>query len=303
MTDQILRALVADGKAVLWLACTTQIAKQAQDLHKLTPLATCAMGRVLTGSALMAAGFKGEQDEITVIVKGDGPIGKMLVVADAKGNVRGCVDHPSVNLPDLLQGKPDVAGAVGRNGYLTVIRDLGLKKPYIGHVALQSGEIGEDLAYYYSVSMQIPSVVFLSTRVNVQTQEISSGGLLLQTLPDCDSETMTLLENRLPDILQIGSFLEEGLSLEDIAKIVFIGMDVQILEKRDIQYTCPCSKERLIKSLLCLGEKELTDILHEQGSAEVCCQFCNKVYHFPEAELHQLIEEIRSCKSKNGKIG
>jgi molecular chaperone Hsp33 len=296
--DQILRALVADKKAIIWIARTTETVKQAQNVHKLSNLAASALGRALTGAGLMATGLKKETDEITLQIKGDGPIGNITVVADQKGSVRGYVANADVDLPLLENGKPDVAGAVGK-GYLTVIKDVGMKEPYIGQVQLQSGEIAQDLAYYYAASEQTPSVVYLSVRLGQENQTLSAGGRILQPMPDCDDVTLRQLENRATDILQIGSLLEEGLALSDIVHIVFVGMQVDVLEEKPIQFACPCSYERMYKALLTLGEKELSDIIKEQGEAELVCHFCGNKYLFAQDDLQKMIVEIHNRRTSS----
>ncbi|WP_094548369.1 Hsp33 family molecular chaperone HslO [Petroclostridium xylanilyticum] len=291
MPDHIVRALSTDGTIRAFAAITTNLVNEAQKIHNTYPIATAALGRTLTAAAMMGAMLKGEQDILTIQIKGDGPLGGVVAVADSRANVKGYVHHPHVELPLKPNGKLDVGGAIGRNGYLSVIRDLGLKEPYVGQVPLATGEIAEDLTLYYARSEQTPSAVALGVLVDVDLSVKASGGFIIQLMPEADDKVAEKLENVISQLSPVTSMVSEGMNAEDILGKILKDFEWNISEKIDTRYECGCSRERIERALISLGKKELEDIIEEQGEAELTCHFCNKIYHFNKSELGALLEK------------
>jgi molecular chaperone Hsp33 len=242
----------------------------------------------MTAAALMSAFLKGAKDTITIQIKGDGPLGGIIVVSDSQSNVRGYVHNPSVYLPLNSEGKLDVAGAVGKNGYLNVIKDMGLKEPYIGYVNLISGEIGEDLAYYFASSEQTPTVVSLGVLVDSDESIINAGGYIIQLLPGADEALINYIENTIRSIPSITKLLSYGETPESILEIIFGEKDLNITERVECRFKCNCSRERMERNLLSLGSKEIGEIIDDQQGAELHCHFCNKKYQFSDQDLIEL---------------
>jgi molecular chaperone Hsp33 len=288
MEDYIIRATAANGTIRAVAAVTTNMAKESQNTHGLSPLATAALGRTMTAAAMMSTMLKGERDTLTVQIKGDGPIGGIVVVSDSKANVKGYVHCPLVYLPLNSKGKFDVAGAIGK-GYLNVIKDMGLKEPYIGYVDLVSGEIAEDITYYYAYSEQIPTVTSLGVLTNSSEIVASSGGFILQLMPGADEETITFIENRINSVPSVTGLLYEDKLPEDILNMILSEKDIKIIDKKPCRYMCNCSRERMERSIISLGKKEILDIVNVDHGAELQCHFCNKKYRFSEEDLLSLI--------------
>jgi molecular chaperone Hsp33 len=244
------------------------------------------MGRTVTAAAMMGAMLKGE-DKLTVQVKGDGPIGQIIADANAKGEVRGYVKNPHVHLPSNSQGKLDVRGAVGTEGFIHVTKDLGLKEPYRGSVPLISGELGEDFTYYFAVSEQTPSAVGLGVLVDVDNSVIVAGGFIIQLLPGLSDSEIDSIEKAIGQLPPVTALLDQGLELEEMLR--WIVKDVQILEEMDIVFSCNCSRERVERTLISLGKKELEELRDEGKETEVVCDFCNEPYLFTPEEIDQLI--------------
>lgn len=283
-----------DGAIRVFAAVTTDLVNEAQRIHHSYPIATAAVGRLLTGAAMMgAAGLKNDEDSMTIQVKGDGPIGTIVAVADCQARVRGYVENPFVDLPLNSKGKLDVGGAVGK-GYLSVVRDLGLKEPYIGQIRLVSGEIAEDLTYYYSKSEQIPTCMALGVLVDTDNTAIAAGGFMIQMLPGSTDEMAEKLEEIVNNLPPVTSMVHDGMSAEDIFFRVTEGfdmlMDNNIVEPK---YECNCSKERMERALVSVGKQELQAILDEQGEAELTCHFCDNKYLFDRAELTELMKRAK----------
>lgn len=283
-----------DGSIRVFAAVTTELVNEAQKIHHTYPVATAALGRTLTGAALMgAAGLKNEEDSITIQIKGDGPLSFIVAVTDAKSRVRGYVSNPYVDRPLNDKGKLDVGGAVG-NGYLSVIRDLGLKEPYIGQVPLVSGEIAEDITAYYASSEQVPTAMGLGVLVDTDNSVLAAGGFLLQLMPGATDEDAKKLENILNDLPPITTLINEGMSCEDIIFRVTEGFDMMIENNSETPvYECKCSKERMEKALISIGKEELSAIIEEQGKAELACQFCDNKYEFSRQELEELLKQTK----------
>ncbi|EOS53341.1 MULTISPECIES: Hsp33 family molecular chaperone HslO [Paenibacillus] len=284
--DRLIRGIAMDGKVRAFAVRTTQLVEELRRRHDTYPTATAAMGRTVTAAAMMGAMLKGE-DKLTVQVKGDGPIGQIIADANAKGEVRGYVKNPHVHLPSNSQGKLDVRGAVGTEGFIHVTKDLGLKEPYRGSVPLISGELGEDFTYYFAVSEQTPSAVGLGVLVDVDNSVIVAGGFIIQLLPGLSDSEIDSIEKAIGQLPPVTALLDQGLELEEMLR--WIVKDVQILEEMDIVFSCNCSRERVERTLISLGKKELEELRDEGKETEVVCDFCNEPYLFTPEEIDQLI--------------
>ncbi len=289
MKDYIIRASAAGGTIRAFAAVTTQLVEEARKTHNASGLATAALGRTLTAIAIMSKMSKSEKDVLTIQIKGDGPLGGIVAVADADANVRGYVFDPSVELPLNSQGKFDVSGGVGKKGYLNVIRDLGMKEPYVGYVELYTGEIGEDIAYYYAFSEQVPSVVSLGVLVAPDGAVANAGGYIIQLMPGAEEGAVEALESKVASLKPVTTLFEEGKSPEEVLELILGEMDLEITEKYPCKYVCNCSRERMERNLISLGAKDILEMAQEQHGAELQCHFCNEKYYFTEEELMNLI--------------
>ncbi len=287
--DYMIRGTAADDRVRIFAVYSRDLVEEARKIHNTSPVATAALGRLLTAGAMMGPMMKGEKDVMTLSIKGDGPIGGITVTADSKGNVKGYVYEPNVLIHAKANGKLDVSGAVGK-GYLTVIKDLGLREPYTGQVELVSGEIAEDLTYYFSSSEQVPSSVGLGVLLDRENFVRQAGGFILQLMPDTPEEVISTLEKNLSKISSVTTMLEEGKSPEDIAAIVLEGLDLQVLEKIPVQLSCNCSQERVTKALISVGEAEIQDMIQEGKPIEMNCQFCGSKYTFSVEELKEILK-------------
>ena len=295
MADILTKAITKDGFFKISAVVSTESAEQARRFHNTSPVATAALGRLLSAGLLMGGELKEENSKLTLQMKGNGPLRTVLVAANSKGEVKGYVENPLVDIPLKPNGKLDVGGAIGR-GSLSVIKDLCLKEPYIGQVALQTGEVGDDLAYYFMQSEQVPSVVALGVLVDRDYSVKCSGGFIVQVMPECDDKSITKLENSIGGIMSVTEMLSSGMNGEDIIKYVMLGFDVDILESHEVGYVCDCSRERMERAIISLGKKEIDDIIKEQGEAEIVCSFCNTAYKF---DAEQLEEMKNSAKDTN----
>ncbi len=292
MTDYIVRATAAGSQIRAFAATTRELVETARQAHNTSPVATAALGRLLTGGAMMGVMMKGEEDILTIQVRGDGPIGGITVTADAKGNVKGYVNNPNVWLPANSRGKLDVGKAVG-HGSLSVIKDMGLKEPYVGQTELQTGEIAEDLTYYFAASEQVPSSVGLGVLMEKNNTVKQAGGFLIQLMPFTDEAVIETLEKRLAEIPPVTTMLDEGLTPEQILEKLFEGMDMEINETMSARFFCNCSKERVSRALISVGRGELADMIHEGKEIEVNCHFCGKNYTFSVEELKELLRKSK----------
>jgi molecular chaperone Hsp33 len=290
MEDYIVRATAAEGAVRVLAAVTTRMVSEASKVHGLAPVAAAALGRTMTAAALMSTSLKSTKDTLTIQIKGEGPLGGIVVVSDVNANVRGYVYNPEVDLPLNHYGKLDVAGAIGPNGYLNVIKDMGLKEPYIGYVELVSGEIAEDLTYYFANSEQIPSVVALGVLINPDGSVASAGGYIIQLLPDAGEDIIEYLEERLCTVPSISAMLADGKAPEDVMEILLGEKGLKIAGTSPCRYQCNCSRDRMERNMLSLGRNEIQAIIDEQKEAELQCHFCNTRYQFTEEELVQLID-------------
>lgn len=296
MSDYIVRGNTKDGYIRFFGADTKETVNTAHNMHKTYPVATAALGRLLTAASMMGAMLKSKDDIITLQMSGGGPLGRVVAVADCDANVKGYVGNPFLDIPLNSKGKLDVGGAIGSDGSLIVIRDFGLKEPYIGKTPLVSGEIGDDLTSYFAVSEQVPSVVGLGVLVDRDYTAKCAGGFIIQVMPGATDEAITKLEENIKKVKSVTELLDSGKSIEDILTDVLDGFELDFNEKKDTKYYCNCSKERVEKVLISLGEKELTDIIEQDKKAELSCHFCDKVYNFNEEELKEL---LKSAKEEN----
>ena len=291
--DKIQKFLAYNGKINITCVETTELVEKAREVHDLSPVATATLGRCLTMGALMASNLKQEEDNITIQIKGNGPIGGITVTADGKGRTRGYVENPQVDVPLRKDGKLNVGEAVGKEGFLYVIRDIGLKEPYIGMSKLVSGEIAEDFANYYYISEQKNTAVALGVLVNKDGVK-KAGGFIVSSMPDATEDELFILENRLQEAKPISQMLEENMSLLEIAQDNTGDSNIKILEQEEStpKYECNCSKEKMQKAIQSIGKEELEKIIEEDKKAEVVCHFCNQKYTFNEDELKCLIEDV-----------
>ena len=290
MSDYIVRATAANSQIRAFAAVTTDMVETARQNHNTSPVATAALGRLLTGGAMMGAMMKGEKDLLTLRIHAGGPLQGITVTADSHGNVKGYVGNPDVCIPANSKGKLDVAGAVGV-GFMDVIKDMGLKEPYVGQVALQTSEIAEDLTYYFATSEQVPSAVGLGVLMNKDNTVRQAGGFILQLLPGASEEVISTLENRLKEITSITSLLDAGNTPEMILEHILGDFGLEILDKIPTQFACNCSRERIEKALISIGKKELQEMIDEGKTIEMNCHFCNKHYPVTVEELKGLLEK------------
>ena len=288
MNDYLVRAYAADGMVRAFAASTGGIAERSRQIHVTAPVVTAAMGRLLTAGAIMGSMMKNDEDLLTLKIDGDGPMRGALVTADCRGHVKGYPYENAVLIPPNAKGKLDVGGAVGK-GVLSVISDTGLKEPYVGQVSLQSGEIAEDIAWYYVNSEQVPSSIGLGVLVNRDGSVNCAGGFFFQLMPGCPDSIAKELEDKLRGIDSVTVFLERGDTPEDILKLVLGSMDLVMTETMPLSYHCGCSKERTKTALLTLGREELSGMIKEGTPVELGCHFCGKKYQFSVAELEEML--------------
>lgn len=288
------RVISSDGSAFAAVLDAKDIVSEIERIHKSSAVITAALGRLTIAASLMGYNLKGKDDSITLRIDSDGPSGQLVAVADSNGNVKSCVTNPVVELPLNAQGKLDVAAAVGRNGNLSVIKDLGLKEPYVGVIPLVSGEIAEDIANYFASSEQIPTVCSLGVLVDTDLSVKSAGGFLIQLLPFADEKCIDIIEKNISAIPPVSKLLADGKTPQEIAEMLFDGLEPDVLDSAEVSYKCDCSRERTEKILISLGEKELADIANEGIDTSVECHFCGKKYVFPPSEIMAL-----SKKSSN----
>jgi len=281
-------AISADGNVMCQAVDSTDIVAQAERIHVTSATVTAALGRLLTAASLMGSQLKGEEDSLTLRINADGPIGALIAVSDSSGNVRGYVENPVVEIPLNQYGKLDVAGAVGRQGNLFVMRDLGMREPYIGQTPIVSGEIAEDITHYYAASEQTPTVCALGVLVNTDLTVISAGGFLLQLLPGAPEEIIEQVEAAVNGMPPVTKMLAEGSTPQDIVRKALDGFSPAILEERRVAYQCNCSRERVERALISIGREELCKMAGEQPVTEVDCHFCIKKYRFSPIELRAL---------------
>lgn len=290
MSDYLVKALAYNGQVRAYAVRSTDTVNEAQRRHYTWPTASAALGRGMTAGVMMGAMLKGE-DKITIKVEGDGPLGIILVDADAKGHVRGYVTNPQTHFESNEHGKLDVRRAVGTNGTLTVVKDVGLRDHFSGQVPIVSGELGEDFTYYFATSEQTPSSVGVGVLVNPDNTILAAGGFIIQLMPGTSDEVITEIEERLKVSPPISTLIQEGLTPEEILNRLLGNENVKILETMPIEFRCTCSKERFANAIISLGVKEIEEMIEEDGKAEAQCHFCNEKYHFSKEELEDLSKE------------
>lgn len=292
MADEIVRAMTADGYVKAVAVTGRDLVERARNIHTLLPMATAALGRALLGASMMGDMLKEQKGSLTLQIKGGGPLGTVLAVSDYEGNVRGYVQNPHVELMEKHQGKLDVGAAVGSTGTLTVIKDIGLKEPYVGSIGLFSGEIADDLAMYFVESEQIPTACALGVLVGTDQSVTSAGGYLIQLLPGASDDIIDKIEAGVHRVGSVSHALESGLDGEGLLRAVLSDFQLEILEKHPVEYRCYCSRDRVTRALISMGREELSSLIREQGQADLTCQFCDKVYHFSKEQLEQLLAEM-----------
>ena len=296
MADEIVRIMTLEGMVQASAITGKGIVERAKQIHDLSPTATAALGRTLMAASMMGNQLKGEKATISLQINGGGPISGICAVSDSSGNVRGYVGEPHVSNAYLAPGKLNVGAAVGKDGYLTVVKDLGMKEPYVGSVPLVSGEIAEDVTAYFAESEQIPSAVALGVLVNQNGEVEQAGGYMIQLLPGATEEVISAVENGIQRIPSVTEALSDGLSALDMLSQVLGDLGIEVLETLPVAYRCNCSRDRVERALLNLGRAELQDILEQQGEADLNCQFCDAVYHFGPEDLKALIASADTAR-------
>lgn len=286
--DYIVRATAADRQIRAFAATTRETVETARGYHNTSPVATAALGRLLSAGAMMGTMMKGEKDLLTLQIKGNGPIGGLTVTADAKAHVKGYVQNPNVLIPANDKGKLDVGGALGI-GILNVIKDLGMKEPYVGQCELKTGEIGDDLTYYFAVSEQVPSSVGLGVLMEKNNTVRQAGGFIIQLMPFTSDEVIERLEQKLSEVTSVTAMLDEGMTPEQILDHLLGEFGVEITDRVPVEYRCDCSRERIEKALISIGKKDLKEMIADGETIEVGCQFCSKKYQVTVDELRELL--------------
>ncbi|WDC83555.1 Hsp33 family molecular chaperone HslO [Caloramator sp. mosi_1] len=290
---KLVRATASNGDIRLFAAITTDIVEKARQIHNLSPTASAALGRLLTAGSIMGAMLKGEKDTLTLSMNGKGPAGNLVVVANSKGNVKGYITNPHVDLPLNEKGKLNVGAAIGKEGFLNVVKDMGLRDPYVGSVPIYTGEVGDDIAYYFTVSEQVPSAVALGVLVDTDISIKSAGGLVIQMMPGANELLADIITFRLQEIPPLSTLIAEGKTCEDILNLLFDDMDLKIHEEIDIAYECDCSRQRVEKALIALGKDELERLKEEEELMQVECHFCDRRYQFTREDIQALIDSIK----------
>ncbi|MCI8632838.1 MAG: Hsp33 family molecular chaperone HslO [Lachnospiraceae bacterium] len=292
MSDYVLRGMAADGQILAFAAVTSEMVEEARKRHGTTPVATAALGRTMTAAAMMACQLKGTKESLTIQIEGSGPIGKIITTADGSGAVRGYVSQPKVELPPKEKGKLDVAAAVGI-GVMNIVKDLGLKEPYVGSTHLVSSEIAEDLAYYFTVSEQIPSAVALGVLVNKDESVWTAGGYIFQMMPGASDEIAEKLQEKVTHFPPISKYLAEGHTPEELLQDMLGEFDYHTLDKVETRFQCNCTRERVSAALMSIGEKDLQELIDEGETIEMSCHFCNEKYLFSVEEMQDLLKKIQ----------
>lgn len=298
--DKLIRCITADGSVMAVAADTTNIAYMGKKLHHTSPVASAALGRLLTASSIMGVMLKQKNAAITLRVNGGGPLGAVVAVADSRGNCRGYVEHPQTETEYYPNGKINVGKAVGTDGVINVMRDYGTGEPYIGVCKLVSGEIAEDITGYYGISEQIPTVCALGVLINKEDGEVLlAGGMLIQLLPGADDNTIAKIESNIVKLEPVTTMLAKGMSLLDMCKKALDGFDVEVLDEQPVEYYCGCSRERVINAIIKLSDDEIRSLANDKGYAVANCHFCNKNHRFTKGQLEEIIKARAEKNSKN----
>lgn len=292
--DQLVRVIAKDAPVKAMAISATGIVERARAIHDTWPVATAALGRLLMAASMMGNMLKEEKGSVTLRVRGGGPLGSITAVSDSEGNVRGYVQNPAVDVPRKAHAKLDVGAAVGCDGDLTVIKDMGMKEPYVGSVQLVGGEIAEDIAAYYAESEQIPSACALGVLIAPDQTVQAAGGYLIQLLPGADDSVISAIERGIAKVGAVSAKLDAGLSPLELLKEVLCEFELEVLETSPVEYRCYCSAERVSRALISMGREELTRLIEEQENTELTCQFCDKVYHYSREDLKKLLDSAVS---------
>ncbi|MGM0838751.1 MAG: Hsp33 family molecular chaperone HslO [Bacillota bacterium] len=292
MSDYLVKAIAFEGQVRAYAVRTTAAVSEAQNRHQTWPTASAALGRAMSASVMLGAMLKGE-NKLTVKIDGGGPIGVILVDSNAKGQVRGYVTNPQTHFDLNQHGKLDVARAVGTNGTLSVVKDLGLKEHFSGQTELISGELGEDFTYYLVSSEQVPSAVGVGVLVNPDNTILASGGFIIQLMPGTSEETISVIEEKINNMTPVSKLIEKGLTPEELLKEILGAENVKFLDTLPVEFKCQCSKERFERAIISLGEKEITEVIEEDGQAQTMCHFCNATYTFSKEELESMREQVK----------
>ena len=292
MADQIIRVLAKNAPVKASVITARDMVERARQIHRTLPVATAALGRTLMAASMMGNQLKEDNGSVTLRIKGDGPLDGITAVADSAGNARGYVLNPAVDLPLKGPAKLDVGSAVGRDGSLTVIKDLNMKEPYVGTVPLVSGEIAEDITSYFAESEQIPTACALGVLVDVDQSVLCAGGYLIQLLPGADDAAISAIERGIERVDPVTEALRGGLDARGLVERVLSEFELEELSAEPVEYRCYCSRDRVTRALISMGREELESLLREQGQAELTCQFCDKVYHYTKEELEALLASL-----------
>ena len=292
MSDSIIRVLAKDAPVKASAISARAMVERARQIHKTLPVATAALGRSLMAASMMGNQLKEENGSVTLRIKGDGPLGGITVVSDSSGNARGYVVDPLVDLPLKGPAKLDVGSAVGKDGSLTVIKDMNMKEPYVGTVPLVSGEIAEDITSYFAESEQIPTACALGVLVGTDQSVTSAGGYLIQLLPGADEDIITKIEAGVQRVGSVSHALEGGLDGAGLLRAVLSDFDLEILETHPVEYRCYCSRDRVTRALISMGREELSSLIQEQGQAELTCQFCDQIYRYSKEDLEEILANM-----------
>ena len=292
--DQLVRVIAKDAPVKAMAISGTALVERARQIHSTWPVATAALGRLLMAASMMGDMLKEENGSVTLRLKGDGPLGTVLAVSDSMGNVRGYVENPAVDVPRKAHAKLDVGAAVGPGGTLTVVKDLGLKEPYVGSIQLISGEIAEDIAAYFVESEQIPTACALGVLISPEQTVRAAGGYLIQLLPGADEGVISAIERGVARVGAVSAQLDRGLGPVELLQEVLSDFQLEVLETSPVEYRCYCSRERVSRALISVGASELKSLIQEQGGTDLTCQFCDKVYHFTREDLEALLQEATS---------
>ena len=292
MNDNIVRATAGNGSIRAFAATTRDLVQHAREVHHTSPVASAALGRMLTAAAMMGTMLKGDKDLLTLQVRGEGPLQGIVVTSDSKAQVKGYVFNPGVEVPDLIPGKLNESGAIGA-GHMSIIKDIGMREPYAGKIELVTGEIAEDLTYYFAQSEQTPSAIGLGVLVETDTSIRRAGGFIIQLLPDATDEMIDRLEKKLATIPYVSDLLDMGATPEDILQMILGDFDLKIMDKIPTTFYCNCTRERVEKALISIGKDELEKIIREDKKANLHCHFCSKEYDFNEEQLVALLEEAK----------
>lgn len=289
--DELVRVIAKDAPVKAMAITGTELVERARQIHDTWPVATAALGRLLMAASMMGDMLKAEQGSVTLRVRGDGPLGSLTAVSDSEGNVRGYVQNPAVDVPRKAHAKLDVGTAVGADGDLTVIKDVGMKEPYVGTIQLVGGEIAEDIAAYFVESEQIPTACALGVLIAPDQTVQTAGGYLIQLLPGADEGVISAIERGIAKVGAVSAALDAGVSALELLRQVLSEFELEVLETSPVEYRCYCSRERVSRALISMGQEELTSLIEEQGKAELTCQFCDKVYDFSKEDLQALLQE------------